>query len=256
MNGFTIGDAAEVLGISASKLRFWESKGILSFDRDNTNNYRKFTFQTLIDATDVFFAREIGMPIGELQQFHHLDVDNLSKSLNSYEQQAEEQIEQLEARIALIHSRKRLVRMWNSLVSQGIKEEYCTLLPIYAFSIEDRECVSLYMEDPSSAVDLIPCDNSKEYQYGRFMKESKWELLRPGDAQETLYLVGPLWMDHDRNTNIDTFIQKAHVLGYEPGRAISQFLFSCYEHEADSYSYLFKAWLEITPRSTAHKAIQ
>ena len=44
---FQIGEIAELLQISSSKLRFWEQQGLLKLERNKENNYRQYSFLDL-----------------------------------------------------------------------------------------------------------------------------------------------------------------------------------------------------------------
>ena len=45
----TVSDAAKVLGVSASTVRYWERKGWLTSERDQVNGYRYFDRQRVLE---------------------------------------------------------------------------------------------------------------------------------------------------------------------------------------------------------------
>lgn len=240
----SIGEVARVLGVPTSKLRYWEREGLLRFDRDEENNYRRFSFTTLNDVADVMFAREVGMPIKDLQDLHQKSAREYVETLDDLEEAAMEEIGRLRRTIRTINTRRDSIREWLELKEQGIHIERARLQPVYEFDYSDEEKVRLYVEDPTQAVDIIPPDGSKDYQYGRFMDDAAWQVLRPGDRMAQEYLVGPVWLDDKRDTNILELADAARRLGYEPGYAICRFL--CAGHrEGDGYSYFMKAYMEL-----------
>lgn len=241
-----ISAVSRILDIPASTLRYWESEGLVSFDRDAMSNYRRFDFQSLVEIADIAMARDIDMPLADFEKVKVCDSGSLKVLLDALEDGAEEKIAHFERIIQKIHFRRALIREWERLLSQGIRKEKARLLPVYSFDFESREKVQLYLEDPSGAVDIIPSDGSQNYEYGRFMQESEWGLLRSGDEEDHEYLIGPLWMSRaTRETNIAEFCEMAQEMGLTPGKAICQYLFMGNEGMGNEPCYLFKAWLEI-----------
>ena len=57
-----IGRVADILHLPPSTLRYWDQCGLLRFDRDPENRYRRFSTQTVIDICYVALYREMGIP--------------------------------------------------------------------------------------------------------------------------------------------------------------------------------------------------
>ncbi|NLB89682.1 MAG: MerR family transcriptional regulator, partial [Clostridiales bacterium] len=58
-----IGEVAKILGVAPSKLRYWDTKGLIRLERNQENNYRTFSFQTIMDICDVIFYRDLSISI-------------------------------------------------------------------------------------------------------------------------------------------------------------------------------------------------
>ncbi len=239
-----IGDVAEIFDIPTSTLRFWERSGLISFERDDVNNYRRFPFQTLVEIADITFARDVGTPLAQYKDIRLSDMDEQKDLLDGFEVDARRRIAAIEHSISKIHARKELIELWESVRAESIHLERAKLEPVYRFDFSDKDMVKLYLEKPIDAVDIISSTVPESYEYGRFMRASDRELIREGDDADCEYLCGPLWMNERRQTNVEEFWAKAKSLGKKPGKAICRYLISGME-ETQGYCYFFKAWLEV-----------
>jgi len=70
-----IGEAAELVGVQVSALRFWEQKGLLKPDRDPESGYRLYDGEQIRRLRVVVLLRQAGYGIEEI----HEVVDELAK---------------------------------------------------------------------------------------------------------------------------------------------------------------------------------
>lgn len=243
-DSFRIGDVAKIFNIPASTLRFWEKSGLVSFPRTPQGGYRQFSFRSLVDVADVVFARNVGMPVAEVKTFRQKNSEELAGLLDELEDETMHKIAELGCVMEEIHKRRRPIKEWEMLNLQPIHRVHAKLPAVYAFDFGDETMVREYLHDSSKAVDIIPSEDPSSYKYGRFMDESEWDLVRPADEAEALYLHGGLWMNPRRETNIREFWDEAERLGLRHGEAICRFLFSA-DKEGQGYCYFFEAWLEV-----------
>jgi putative AdoMet-dependent methyltransferase len=75
-----INEAAKFLNTTAKTLRFYESKGLITPEKDETNQYRHYTENDLYRISTILALREIGVSLGEIKTL--LDHPNLS--MNHY----------------------------------------------------------------------------------------------------------------------------------------------------------------------------
>ena len=71
---FRIGEMAEILGIPASKLRYWESMGLLDCVRGTENQYRLYQAADLMRVSDLMFYRSLGLSVKSIAAIDAMDV--------------------------------------------------------------------------------------------------------------------------------------------------------------------------------------
>lgn len=68
-----ISTVSETFGIPASTLRYWESMGLISLSR-RENNYREYTYSSLLDLSDICYLRNLGIPIKAIKEYQTLSL--------------------------------------------------------------------------------------------------------------------------------------------------------------------------------------
>ncbi len=243
-NSFKIGDVSRIFGIPSSTLRYWEKQGLVKFARTPQGGYRAFSFQSLVDVANVAFARNVDMPLAEVAKMKDKNADQMAALLDGLEEETMHKIAELGCVMEEIHKRRMPIKEWRMLQLQPIHRVHAKLATVYEFDFADEGMVREYLRDSSMAVDIIPSEDPDTYEYGRFMDESDWGVVRPGDAAERPYLYGGLWMNAKRETNVREFWDEADSLGMGHGVAICRYLFSA-EKEGQGYCHFFEAWLEL-----------
>lgn len=78
---YKIGEVANILGVSADTIRYYEKMGIAYSHKDSHNGYRYFTISDVYALLDVLFYRNLEISVEEvrkiMQEYHHRDVKNL-----------------------------------------------------------------------------------------------------------------------------------------------------------------------------------
>lgn len=52
-----VSSVADIFGLNASALRFWEKEGLIRFERDAENNYRLPTLSAVEDIWEIVFLK-------------------------------------------------------------------------------------------------------------------------------------------------------------------------------------------------------
>lgn len=93
-NHYKIGEVANILGVSADTIRYYEKMGIVFSHKDETNGYRYFTASDIYALLDVLFYRNLDIPVEEVRDimnsYRYKDVKAL---LLEKEKQLERKIE-------------------------------------------------------------------------------------------------------------------------------------------------------------------
>lgn len=260
----TVSEIAQLFHTSASALRYWEEAGLLHFDRDEENQYRLPTYQTLMDLCEVLFYRGISIPIKDILRLRAMDAASLENQLDTSQKSLEKQIEGLQSSVTKIKNMKRTLKRLQQLQDQGFTRVTCRLPTILPFSFQDADAISTYIHDSYNSVLYLDETVSKP-QYGLFQslenKEgspgkdirdcclSQAALLRPADSQDTLYLHGILEVESysPLPLNAGDFQKEARRQGYRPGGFIGRYLVSLCPQEGASRHEYYETWMEITP---------
>ena len=65
---FTVGKAAQALGVNAQTLRYYEKEGLLSVRQDDSNRYRQYTQLDLRMALYARLYRSMGFSVEEARE--------------------------------------------------------------------------------------------------------------------------------------------------------------------------------------------
>ena len=75
---YKIGEVANILGVSADTIRYYEKAGIVYSKKDSSNGYRYFTPADIYALLDVLFYRSMDIPVEEVRNimnfYQHRDV--------------------------------------------------------------------------------------------------------------------------------------------------------------------------------------
>lgn len=78
---YKIGEVANILGVSADTIRYYEKMGIIYSHKDGGNGYRYFTSADIYALLDVLFYRSMDIPVEEvcriMNSYQHKDVRRL-----------------------------------------------------------------------------------------------------------------------------------------------------------------------------------
>lgn len=72
-NEYTIGQAAELLGVTTRTLRHWDTIGLLSPQYRTWSDYRLYTEDDIDSALEILVYRSAGVPLKEIENIIHAD---------------------------------------------------------------------------------------------------------------------------------------------------------------------------------------
>ncbi len=107
---YTVGQAAELLGVTARTLRHWDAIGLLSPQYRTWSDYRLYTEDDIDTALEILVYRAAGVPLREIEEILHTD------SSASRRQRLLAQRDLLTERIADL---RRMVRALETLLKEG-----------------------------------------------------------------------------------------------------------------------------------------
>lgn len=115
----TLGEVAEILGINKTTLRHYNREGLISFERDEENNYRYYhknqidNFKVRLNLRKVGFSIE---KIKEIKQYmigkkYDLVLEIVNKRLNEYL----EEIKEIQKNIEILEENKKFMEYLNEI---------------------------------------------------------------------------------------------------------------------------------------------
>lgn len=108
---YTIGELAEISGISTKTLRLYDEKGLLKpLERDKENNYRYYSEQQVVDAVMIREMKLRGFSMSEQKSLlQSPDLPNLKRKLESKIRTMEKEIETLNEQLTYTKSTYDLI---------------------------------------------------------------------------------------------------------------------------------------------------
>lgn len=245
---FQIGQIAHFFNLPASTLRYWESEGILSANKNAENNYRKYTISDLMTLSDVIFYKNLRIPLKQIRDMekakpseHECLLNRKVGELKQQQRQIQHQIEKIHCHLAAIETLKKLQ------------------LHPYTKTDIDTECIVSF--------DLIEIEKLKQYienpylysriQHSKNLKEERRGLTIPPE-QLSCYPESQILWKKSRNSYIAYLLKETIAEGspnnleellfhiqkkYHTGSIISRFLL--YAQEDGQLYDFYKAFVEI-----------
>ena len=103
-----ISTISETIGIRASTLRYWESMGLLSLQR-RENNYREYTYSSLLELSDICYLRNLGISIKAIKEYQTLSLAESNKLYLKKKGELESQISNLQGTYSMLIKTLRLM---------------------------------------------------------------------------------------------------------------------------------------------------
>ncbi|MCD2338317.1 MerR family transcriptional regulator [Bacillus cereus] len=238
-----ISDVAKILGVSPSTLRHWEREGLISFMRSKHNNYREFTFESLVALCDIILYRNFELPLNSIKNVKYQTEKELGETLFNLKTNIDEQINKLNKIKDNLIKKEQLLQDLTEFKKQKIEIKSIKLETIYHFSFKDKEAVQNYLSDPSCAITIFSATNN-ESKYGILLKKSRKNILREEDSNKKRYLYGLFWSNELEENNKNDFFKFAKSHKLILGNFICQYILSSYDKER-GYCHFFKGWVEI-----------
>ena len=158
---FSIGEIAELLNISTSKLRFWEKKGLFSITKSD-NHYRTYSYLDLIQIADLIFYRNLGVPVNEVCEFANCSTEEYDQYLLEIQAHLSEKIKEYQKMyLRTLEQRLRLQDL-NLLQGCGPLEEEIPFSAVAPFDFLEKDKMRQYIQNPSLYVWYLDTRESSE----------------------------------------------------------------------------------------------
>lgn len=250
---FGIQEISELLNISQSALRYYEKKNLITTLRDEMSNYRKYSYMTLIELTDIIMYRNLGISVNQLPNMLCATVNEEEKVLEERIDKTEDEIQDLFYILKRLKYYRRKIQKYRRLKETGYQiVKKPEIEKIVEFPFSDPEYMNLYIENPDRYAGAImftdifepeSCQNAiikdvvEPHDYVlwnvRDHKCRYLECLMKGEYA------------HARNGDQTRHIEYMKEHDLTPGFAIGEYLIAEYdENEKKKYDY-YHLWIQI-----------
>ena len=225
-----VSQIASLLGVPASTLRYWDTEGLVRFERSDENQYRVPTVDTILDICDVMLYRGLSVPIKQIRSIPQMEPEMLRDLLHNTKRRLLEQIRSLQDSVELIDKKQQTLERIEELRCKGFRVIEAQMGEVRAFSVEDGEALRAYVQDCTRSVALMKEDGQMP-QYG-MIGGTGGEVIRQADACLCQYLYGLLKIDgtFPSNNNGTAFYREAENRGKKCGHLVGRYLLSACEN--------------------------
>lgn len=161
-NEYTIGEAAELLGVTTRTLRHWDAIGLLSPQYRTWSDYRLYTDEDIDTALEILVYRAAGVPLKTIEEFIHGDSSPRSRKDRLLAQRTV-----LTEKIADLH---HMVQSLDKLIEEGNTMKAKTKAELLG-----RDWQNLEAEAEERWGDTTKWEQSQQAQ--EKMKDSDWAEL-------------------------------------------------------------------------------
>lgn len=108
MAKYTIGQIANIIGISRDKLRYYEEKGILTPRQSDENSYRQYDFKDIDTVLAIDFYRSLDLEFKTIKRLYdEADIKDIELILNEKHKEIMKEIDRLKTIVDRIEMVKR-----------------------------------------------------------------------------------------------------------------------------------------------------
>ena len=145
---FRIGEIAEILGVPASRLRYWESVGLLDCGREAENQYRAYEAGDLMRISDLMFYRSLGLSIKSISEIDAMEGEGHEILCAAQESALEDQKLQLARQLQRLRRYTRALEVIRELRRIPFTDAQIDTACIVPFELVDAGVLRQYMDDP------------------------------------------------------------------------------------------------------------
>ncbi len=236
---------AQMLHIPKHTLLYWEKEGLLHFERDPVNRYRKATLSTIFEIDQVVHCRNMSLPIAQIRQLPQMSLSQQAELLEKAGCRLEEKIQALEQSRAYTQAHLENISEVQRLSLTPYLDETPAFSRVVAYSSQDHWNIGNTQPDlfvlvisPQSP-DLFAegfIDDDRE-------KECLWECSANTGIWKTFILRVRLEAGQKKNNDLPNHLDRLRAMGYESKLVLARYMAEATEE--GGYFLYYKAWAQI-----------
>lgn len=115
----TLGEVAEILGINKTTLRYYNREGLISFERDEENNYRYYHKNQIENFKVILNLRKVGFSIEKIKEIKQFIIekkyDLILKRVNKRLDEYAEEMKEIQKNIEILEENKKFMEYLNEI---------------------------------------------------------------------------------------------------------------------------------------------
>lgn len=247
---FTVGQVAEFMNLSKSKIRYWDDMGLLTPSRNQENGYRLFDIEDILTISDIAFYRKLDIPINKMKNLYRRSPEELWAILDETEKKVSLEMANLEIKHAGLKQRKKQLLDLIELKEHEFIEVPFDIRRIISIDLNDPRELQGYIENPTNLVIYIDKKNPSEIVNGfaveldEFIDEPTiWQVGSPHTRKYQQFLL-ILESENPQNNNAKEKRSRLEKAGFSTGTLIGRYVMTM-TNEENKYIDYYKAWIEI-----------
>lgn len=113
---YFIGDMSRICNVSRKTLRYYDEIGLIPSQRHDDNNYRYYTYESLLAVPVIKYYKQMGFSLEEMKEYIKGDSSNIYRVL---QHSFRTKISELETKQEAIWRKLASVKDWNSLIHEA-----------------------------------------------------------------------------------------------------------------------------------------
>ncbi len=167
-----LSSVADMFGVRASALRFWEKEGLIRFERNEENNYRTPTLSTIEDIWEILFLKSIALSSQQIKRILSAGTDDIREILSANERKLKSEIVKLKTALSKLEEKKNMLEKYYVLKDKPLMLKTETELfatPVYETT---KEIIKNFLHDESSSG--IFCEKGATPVYALLLSEREF----------------------------------------------------------------------------------
>ncbi|TYT74279.1 MerR family transcriptional regulator [Desulfobotulus mexicanus] len=115
-NRYSIGEVSLICNVSKKTLRYYDKIGLINSERDDTNNYRYYTKESLLAVPVIKYYKQMGFKLDEMREFIEGNHYNVYKAIQT---SFRSKIDELQREQEEIRRKYASVKDWYDLIIEA-----------------------------------------------------------------------------------------------------------------------------------------
>ncbi|WP_255719046.1 MerR family transcriptional regulator [Desulfoluna limicola] len=113
---YSVGDVSKVCNVSKKTLRYYDKIGLINSERDDSNNYRYYSSESLLAVPVIKYYKQMGFKLDEMREFIEGNVQNVYRAM---QRSFSAKIDELEATQEETRRKYVSVKDWYDLILEA-----------------------------------------------------------------------------------------------------------------------------------------